>query len=554
MIGRNSPRMSEDNQDADTSPRSFDDFTLELGDVMRGERATMGKSLLDVQRELRIKASYIAAIENCDPSAFDTPGFIAGYVRSYARYLGMDPDECYRLFCEESGFAVAHGMSEKASTIRKGQGHLPAPAARDIFEQPRMPFVPAGESFFSRIEPGAIGSLLVLIALMSGIGYGGYAVLREVQRVQVAPVDQTPLVLSDLDPVQPTAAPSQNGEEQVASAEGAGPFSPPSNEALDRLYRPKALDVPVLVARDAPISSLDPSTVGAFAQAERNQLPQVDTASAEAAMQVAGLPAPLPGAAQSQTVLDRAAVTLVAVRAAWVRVRGAAGNVLYERVMEPGDTWTVPEGQAEASLTVGESGALYLATNGQTLGPLGPKGQVTRDVALVPEVVTAAYQPAVPQNDADLQRVLAKLSETAVPAAAQTQVAQAAPAVTQPGAPKVLQDSAPGVTMIAVRPAWVRVRSADGSVIFEKTMRAGDTWTAPATQDPANLRVGESGAVYFAVNGQTYGPVGASGTVTKNLPLSVEHLTSAFKVADLSRDADLSRVVAELSGDFARAD
>lgn len=521
---------------------------------MRGERATMGKSLLDVQRELRIKASYIAAIENCDPSAFDTPGFIAGYVRSYARYLGMDPDECYRLFCEESGFAVAHGMSEKASTIRKGQGHLPAPAARDIFEQPRMPFVPAGESFFSRIEPGAIGSLLVLIALMSGIGYGGYAVLREVQRVQVAPVDQTPLVLSDLDPVQPAAAPSQDGEEQVASAEGAGPFSPPSNEALDRLYRPKALDVPVLVARDAPISSLDPSTVGAFAQAERNQLPQVDTASAEAAMQVAGLPAPLPGAAQPQTVLDTTAVTLVAVRPAWVRVRGASGNILYERVMEPGNTWTVPEGQAEASLTVGESGALYLATNGQTFGPLGPKGQVTRDVALVPEVVTAAYQPAVPQDDADLQRVLAKLSETAVPTVAQTQVAQAAPAVTQPGAPKVLQDSAPGVTMIAVRPAWVRVRSADGSVIFEKTMRAGDTWTAPATQDPANLRVGESGAVYFAVNGQTYGPVGASGTVTKNLPLSVEHLTSAFKVADLSRDADLSRVVAELSGDLARAD
>ncbi len=546
--------MSEDNQDADTSPRSFDDFTLELGDVMRGERATMGKSLLDVQRELRIKASYIAAIENCDPSAFDTPGFIAGYVRSYARYLGMDPDECYRLFCEESGFAVAHGMSEKASTIRKGQGHLPAPAARDIFEQPRMPFVPAGESFFSRIEPGAIGSLLVLIALMSGIGYGGYAVLREVQRVQVAPVDQTPLVLSDLDPVQPTAAPSQDGEEQVASAEGAGPFSPPSNEALDRLYRPKALDVPVLVARDAPISSLDPSTVGAFAQAERNQLPQVDTASAEAAMQVAGLPAPLPGTTQPQTVLDTTAVTLVAVRPAWVRVRGASGNILYERVMEPGNTWTVPEGQAEASLTVGESGALYLATNGQTFGPLGPKGQVTRDVALVPEVVTAAYQPAVPQDDADLQRVLAKLSETAVPTVAQTQVAQAAPAVTQPGAPKVLQDSAPGVTMIAVRPAWVRVRSADGSVIFEKTMRAGDTWTAPATQDPANLRVGESGAVYFAVNGQTYGPVGASGTVTKNLPLSVEHLTSAFKVADLSRDADLSRVVAELSGDLARAD
>ncbi|WP_283647239.1 helix-turn-helix domain-containing protein, partial [Marinovum algicola] len=69
----------------------FLDDDTRLGDIMRGERATLGKSLLDVQRELRIKASYIAAIENCDPSAFDTPGFIAGYVRSYARYLNMDP-------------------------------------------------------------------------------------------------------------------------------------------------------------------------------------------------------------------------------------------------------------------------------------------------------------------------------------------------------------------------------------------------------------------------------------------------------------------------------
>ncbi|HCP80049.1 MAG TPA: DUF4115 domain-containing protein, partial [Octadecabacter sp.] len=42
----------------------FDAFELRLGDLMRGERATIGKSLLDVQRELKIKAAYIAAIEN----------------------------------------------------------------------------------------------------------------------------------------------------------------------------------------------------------------------------------------------------------------------------------------------------------------------------------------------------------------------------------------------------------------------------------------------------------------------------------------------------------
>src|SRR6056297_1402374 len=108
MIRRKSQRDTAVNV---TKPRGFDDFELRLGDIMRGERATMGKSLLDVQRELRIKANYIAAIENTDPGAFDTPGFIAGYVRSYARYLGMDPERAFAAFCEESGFEVAHGMS-----------------------------------------------------------------------------------------------------------------------------------------------------------------------------------------------------------------------------------------------------------------------------------------------------------------------------------------------------------------------------------------------------------------------------------------------------------
>ena len=58
---------------------------------MRGERATLGRTLLDVQRDLRIKAAYIAAIENADPAVFPNPSFIPGYVRSYARYLGPGP-------------------------------------------------------------------------------------------------------------------------------------------------------------------------------------------------------------------------------------------------------------------------------------------------------------------------------------------------------------------------------------------------------------------------------------------------------------------------------
>ena len=44
-------------------PKGFDDFELRLGDTLRGERATIGKSVVEVQNELKIKAAYITAIE-----------------------------------------------------------------------------------------------------------------------------------------------------------------------------------------------------------------------------------------------------------------------------------------------------------------------------------------------------------------------------------------------------------------------------------------------------------------------------------------------------------
>src|SRR6056297_3993513 len=158
MIGR---RFSRNVETDEADMRGFDAFDLRLGDLMRGERATLGKSLLDVERELKIKANFVAAIENTDPSVFDTPGFIPGYVRSYARYLGMDPDTAFRTFCAESGFSIAHGMSAEASSIRKPAN---APARRmgrktqaeDPLISPNTPFLPANEGFIARLEPGAI--------------------------------------------------------------------------------------------------------------------------------------------------------------------------------------------------------------------------------------------------------------------------------------------------------------------------------------------------------------------------------------------------------------
>jgi hypothetical protein len=80
-------------------------------------------------------------------------------------------------------------------------------------------------------------------------------------------------------------------------------------------------------------------------------------------------------------------------------------------------------------------------------------------------------------------------------------------------------------------------------VLFEGILDAGDRFDVPVTEEPPVLRVGESGALYFAVNGVAHGPVGPSGTVTSNVELSPVAITESFAVADLTQDAALAEIV-----------
>jgi len=420
MIGRWASRSVEDET---VEPKGFDAFELRLGDVMRGERATLGKSLLDVQRELRIKASYIAAIENCDPNAFDTPGFIAGYVRSYARYLNMDPDQAFAAFCKESGFSVAHGMSAEASVVKKTsfQDRRKTAKEDDLFARPNTPFVPMGDGLFSRIEPGAVGSSLVLVALISAIGFGGWTVLKEVQRVQVAQVDQTPVVLSDLDPLDGALASAPDAEDNSAAPRSV---ESPRADALDRLYRPQALDVPVLVARDAPIASIDPRSVSNFPSPDRPDTATPTTAVAEngaisdaidEAVLLANADSELPKPQVVEPVTE--SVRMVAAYPSWVRVRAADGTVIFEGVMNKGDTYDVPVTEEPATLRTGESGALYFAMADGCFGPVGPRGAVTSNVPLHQQALAELYQPVDPKAEQSLSRMFADLEGAIEPSA-----------------------------------------------------------------------------------------------------------------------------------------
>ncbi len=418
-------------------PKGFDDFELRLGDMMRGERATLGKSLLDVQRELKIKATYIAAIENADPSAFDTPGFIAGYVRSYARYLGMDPEWAFQKFCEESNFEKVHGMAAAASGKGPGAGAPGSGAAaspglsRDPFTEPRAPYIPSGESFFAGFEPAALGAVMVLLLLIGGVGYGGWTVLKEIQKVKFTPVEQAPGVTIALDPLAPNA----DVLAATSGGEGDGPvLAEAPEDAFDRLYRPRVLEVPVLVARDGPIATLDPEKSGVLA----------------------GL-------------------------------------------SQPDELPNLPEG---AGQTAG--------------GPLVSTGNDREQRGMAGAMIAGAEADIADTEGSD------------------------------PGV-KVIDDPAAPVAIIATRPAWVQVKAADGSVILEKILDAGERYVIPASEKPPVLRTGYAGAVYFAVNGRTYGPAGTGPNVVKNIVLGPEELKEAFSVAELKEHPELAKVVAELA-------
>ena len=109
---------------------------------------------------------------------------------------------------------------------------------------------------------------------------------------------------------------------------------------------------------------------------------------------------------------------------------------------------------------------------------------------------------------------------------------------------RTIAEDAPAIELLAARPAWVRVTSADGTVLLEKIMDAGERFTVPSLEEPPLLRTGNSGAVYFAVNGRTYGPVAPGPQVVRNVKLSPDDVTATYAFADLNADPELAQMIA----------
>lgn len=64
-----------------------------IGERLRAERRRQGRSLADAAAETRVRESYLAAIEHDDFAPLGGDVYARGFIRMYARYLGLDHEE-----------------------------------------------------------------------------------------------------------------------------------------------------------------------------------------------------------------------------------------------------------------------------------------------------------------------------------------------------------------------------------------------------------------------------------------------------------------------------
>lgn len=95
----------------------------ELGDILRTQRTKLGISMAEVERQTRIRGKLLEAIEAGEYGRLPNPGYVRGYISSYARYLGLDPVPLIDMFQKETGReSVIHKIEVAGEAVPTSRG------------------------------------------------------------------------------------------------------------------------------------------------------------------------------------------------------------------------------------------------------------------------------------------------------------------------------------------------------------------------------------------------------------------------------------------------
>jgi cytoskeletal protein RodZ len=319
-----------------------------IGEFFKQVREAKGLTIDDVASKTRIRNDFVKALEEGNFAKLPDQVFARGFVRSYARSLGLDEDDAIQRFTQSSGAYYDKQGERERLKVRQAEEDRKRKANR-------------------KAVAIAIGiAILTLIFLLS----------REQSSLLVRrSSSDTPAPTSKR--TAPPVSESQDGS-PVRHAEAVPPVPPVS---------------PVVATPPTPAKTKpsEPPPAPARVVEENNAGPvsgSVPTASSPASEQVASVPAslgsdgPLGGislegsaATEGQLLLD-----LEAIELSWVVVQIDGGSP-QEALLRPGERarW---KGQDQFILTLGNAGGVKAELNGKPQKPFGPSGKVARDIVI----------------------------------------------------------------------------------------------------------------------------------------------------------------------------
>lgn len=299
-----------------------------IGEFFKQVRETKGLTVDEVASKTRIRTDFVKALEEGNFAKLPDQVFARGFVRSYARSLGLDEEDAIHRFTQSAGAFYEKQDERERLRVRQAEEERKRQANR-------------------KAVAVAIGiAILTLVFLLS----------REQSSVLVR------RSASDLPASTKRAvpAPSEPATRQEL------PMSSPGTKAT----------VPGATSTKPPTES-----VGGQGTSE----PAVAMATPDTALPVPpplGSDSPLGGislegsaATQGQLVLD-----LEATELSWVVVQIDGGSP-QEALLRPGEKakW---KGQDQFILTLGNAGGVKAELNGKPQKSFGPSGKVARDIVL----------------------------------------------------------------------------------------------------------------------------------------------------------------------------
>ena len=140
-------------------------FTETLGQYLRREREARSVSLEEISRGTRISRPYLEALERDDFHFFSKREYTLGFLRGYARHLGLDPDEILKRYRFQLELT-----SRKESFEQIPLFSTPVPIAEEIPDSEKVPAGPAAKDR----KPSRRGIFIQLVIVLAAIGFTLY--------------------------------------------------------------------------------------------------------------------------------------------------------------------------------------------------------------------------------------------------------------------------------------------------------------------------------------------------------------------------------------------